>query len=165
MDSEERQHPAIGCLREGHLHASLKALYRRPGDRIEVPLEGFVIDLVQDDGLTEIQTGSFSALGRKLDCLLDHYRIRVVHPVGVKKWIVKTQEGATVSRRRSPRPAQLADVCKELASFPTLLDHPNFTWSWCPWRRRSFSVPTGGEAGGVGGGPFMSVDWSGYWTR
>ena len=38
----------IGTLREKPLHASLKQLYARPGDRAEVAVDGFVIDLVRE---------------------------------------------------------------------------------------------------------------------
>lgn len=33
----------IGTLNEGPLHASLKQLYVRPGDRIEIPVDGYII--------------------------------------------------------------------------------------------------------------------------
>jgi len=117
----------IGLLNEKPLHASLKEWYRRDGDCVEVPLEGFVVDLVRDDELTEIQTRSFSSMRGKLDRLLDGYTIRVVYPVAVRKWIVKLDaDGSEVSRRRSPKHGIPADVCEELVSFPSLLSHPNF---------------------------------------
>ena len=60
--------PGIGVLREGPLHAAVKALLAEPGDRLEVPVGRFVIDLVRADGeLVEVQTGGFGALGTKLD--------------------------------------------------------------------------------------------------
>ena len=50
-------------MREGPLHAAVKALLARPGDRMEVPVGRFVIDLVRADGeLVEVQTGGFGAL-------------------------------------------------------------------------------------------------------
>ena len=36
------------------LHASLKAWYAEAGDRFEVAVDGYVIDLVRDDLLIEI---------------------------------------------------------------------------------------------------------------
>ncbi len=116
----------IGSLNEKPLHADLKEWYRRPGDGVEVPLAGFVIDLVRGDHLIEIQTGSFSALGRKLDHLLDARRLLLVHPVAAETWIVKVDaDGAPTSRRKSPRRGIVADVCAELVAFPSLLSHPN----------------------------------------
>ena len=62
----------IGELRERSLHAGLKSWYALPRDRIEVPLEGYVIDLVRPPGtLIEIQTRGFAKLKRKLTRLVD----------------------------------------------------------------------------------------------
>lgn len=117
----------IGVLNEKPLHASLKEWYRIAGDEVEVPLEGFVVDLVRDGQLIEIQTRGFSSMRRKLDRLLDLYPTRVVYPVAAEKWIVKLDaSGNEASRRRSPKRGIAADVCAELVSFPTLLSHPNF---------------------------------------
>lgn len=118
----------IGSLNEKPLHAALKEWYRRDGDQVEVPIEGFVVDLVSDGLLIEIQTRGFSSMRRKLDRLLDSYSIRLVHPVAAEKWIVKLDgDGREQSRRRSPKRGIPADVCGELVSFPSLLSHPNFT--------------------------------------
>jgi len=119
---------AIGSLNEKPLHAALKEWYRREGDLVEAPIDGFVVDLARDGLLIEIQTRGFSSMRRKLDRLLDSYSIRLVHPVAVEKWIVKLDEdGREASRRRSPKRGMSADVCAELVSFPSLLSHPNFT--------------------------------------
>jgi len=118
----------IGLLNEKPLHAALKEWYRREGDQVEAPREGFVVDLVRGGLLIEIQTRGFSSMRRKLDRLLDSYSIRLVYPVAVEKWIVKLDvDGREVSRRRSPKRGIAADVCGELVSFPSLLSHPNFT--------------------------------------
>lgn len=117
---------SIGTLRERPLHASLKEWYRRPGDRVEVPLDGFVIDLVRGDLLVEIQTRGFASMRRKLRSLLDRgHLVRIVHPIAVERWIVKLDEdGAIVDRRRSPKRGALVDLFAELASFPDLLADP-----------------------------------------
>jgi hypothetical protein len=144
----------IGSLNEKPLHAALKDWYRRGGDLVEEPVEGFVVDLVRDDLLIEIQTRNFSAMRRKLDRLVDLRPVRLVHPVAATKWIVKLDGKAReVSRRRSPKRGVAADVCAELVSFPSLLDHPNFVLEvllteeeevWRPdargWRRGGYAV-------------------------
>jgi len=118
----------IGLLNEKPLHAALKEWYRRDGDEVEVPLEGFVVDLVRDGLLIEIQTRGFASMRRKLDRLLDSHQIRLVYPVAAEKWIVKLDDGGqAASRRRSPKRGIPLDVCAELVSFPSLLSHPNFT--------------------------------------
>ena len=118
----------IGTLGEKHLHAALKEWFLGPGDRAEVEVDGFVVDVVRADELIEIQTRGFSRMGRKLDRLLDGHRVRVVHPVAAEKWICRaSRDGNVLSRRRSPKRGIPADVCAELVSFPTLLSHPHFT--------------------------------------
>ncbi len=118
----------IGVLGERHLHAALKEWYREEGDRLEVEVGGFVIDLVRDGRLIEIQTRGFSAMRRKFDRLLDQHSIRLVHPIPATKWIRRHDENGTqISRRKSPKKGLVVDVCEELVSFPSLLSHPNFS--------------------------------------
>lgn len=119
----------IGVLREGPLHAALKDALARPGDRAEVPVGRYVIDLVRADGeLVEIQTGGFGGLVAKLDALLDAHRMRIVHPVAAVRRIVRVDaDGEVLSVRRSPRRAGVADVFDGLVTFPSLLAHPHLT--------------------------------------
>ena len=116
-------------MREGPLHAAVKALLAQPGDRFEVPVGRFVIDLVRADGeLVEVQTGGFGALGRKLDALLDEHRIRIVHPIAAERRIVRVDEhGEVLAARRSPKRATAIEVFDQLVAFPSLLSHPHLT--------------------------------------
>lgn len=116
--------PNIGTLREKPLHASLKQWYARPGDRFEVRTDGYVIDLVRDGLLIEVQTSGFASMKQKLIALLNGgHRVRIVHPIPVDKRIVKIDDDGTVlSGRRSPKHGQSADVFAELVSFPGLLE-------------------------------------------
>lgn len=119
--------PHIGTLREKPLHASLKRWYSRTGDGVEVAVDGFVVDLVREDLLIEVQTRNFSSMKKKVTTLLNlGHRVRIVHPIPVDKWIVKVADDGTVlSRRRSPKHGSPIDVFAELVSFPDLLAHPN----------------------------------------
>ena len=116
-------------MREGPLHAAVKAVLVQPGDRLEVPVGRFVIDLVRADGeLVEVQTGGFGALGTKLDALLDEHRVRVVHPVAAERRIVRVDEhGEIASVRQSPKRATAVEVFDKLVAFPSLLTHPNLS--------------------------------------
>lgn len=121
--------PDIGVMREGPLHAAVKELLAEPGDRLEVPVGRFVIDLVRADGeLVEVQTGGFGALGKKLDALLDDHRVRIVHPVAAERRIVRVDElGEVLATRRSPKRATAVEVFDKLVAFPSLLSHPHLT--------------------------------------
>ncbi len=113
----------IGTQSEGSLHAALKLHVSQPGDRFEVPLDGFVVDLVRGDTLIEIQTGGFASMGRKLDHLLADYHVHIVHPIAVGSWIERRE----LPTRKSPTKGRLHDIFGELVSVPTILDHPNLT--------------------------------------
>lgn len=117
----------IGTLNEGALHAELKEWYRRPRDRAEEKVEGYVVDLVRGRLLIEIQTGNFAPLRRKLDALLRTHRVRLVAPVALSRRIVRlSDDGVVLSSRRSPRHGRLEDVFARLVSFPGLLAHDRF---------------------------------------
>src|SRR5919205_2984155 len=102
----------IGLLNEKPLHASLKQWYARPGDRFEVPVDGFVIDIVRDDLLIEIQTRNFSSIKSKLNKLARSHRVRLIYPIVHEKWIVRlaTDNGHGTIRRKSPKRGRLEDL-------------------------------------------------------
>lgn len=115
--------PHIGTLNEGSIHAALKELVAEPGDELEVRLDNFVIDIRRGDLLIEVQTQSFAAMGRKLDALLDRYRIRIVHPVALTTYLHRPSKPV----RRSPKKGNRFSILDELVSVPTLIDHPKFS--------------------------------------
>jgi hypothetical protein len=117
----------LSTYREGSLHAALKALYTRPGHRVEESVAGYVVDVVGDGELIEIQTASFSSAARKLRQLALEHLIVLVHPIAVEKWLLRVDaDGAVTDRRRSPKRGMGLDLFRELTAFPELIAHPNF---------------------------------------
>src|SRR5215208_405092 len=146
----------IGLLNEKPLHASLKQWYARPGDQFEVPVDGFVIDIVRDELLIEIQTGNFSSIKSKLTRLSHSHHVRLIYPIVQEKWIVRLAangRGRSI-RRKSPKRGRLEDLFWELVSIPQLLSNPNFSLEVLmirqeevrqydvkrKWRRRGWSI-------------------------
>ena len=121
--------PGIGILNEKPLHASLKEWYAQPGDRFEFGVDGYVIDIVRDDLLLEIQTGSFAAIKDKLHDLVQRHRTQLIYPIAQEKWIIKLARDASgePTRRKSPRRGRVEDLFWEMVSFPQLLANPNFS--------------------------------------
>jgi len=120
--------PHIGTLNENPLHSALKEWYAEPGDRLEVPVDGFVVDIVRGELLIEVQTANFSAIGRKLAGLTAEHRVRLVYPIPLQKWIVRLDaDGSTLGRRRSPKRGALESVFEELVRIPHLPADPNFS--------------------------------------
>ena len=119
----------IGLLNERPLHASLKQWYAQPGDRFEVPVDGFVVDIVRDGLLLEIQTGKFGSIKRKLATLAASHQIRLIYPIAQEKWIVqlaKDEIGAE-ARRKSPKRGRLEDLFWTMVSIPRLISNGNLS--------------------------------------
>ncbi|MHA1907588.1 MAG: hypothetical protein ACW98Y_09870 [Candidatus Thorarchaeota archaeon] len=117
----------IGTLAERSLHSMLKDRLTEPGDRQEVKVDGYVIDIVRDDLLIEIQTRNFGTMKTKLMALLPNHRIRLVHPIPTVRWVVRESlDGEVISRRKSPKKMDVLNLFEELVSIPTLINHSNF---------------------------------------
>ncbi len=119
----------IGLLNEKPLHASLKEWYAQPGDRLEVAVNGFVIDIVRDDLLLEVQTGSFSSIKSKLTSLVTSRRVRLIYPIAQEKWIVKLAKNGSgkANRRKSPKRGRVEDLFWEMVRLPLLMANHNFS--------------------------------------
>jgi hypothetical protein len=90
-------------------------------------VDGFVVDVVREGELVEIQTASFSSAARKLRRLVLDHRIALVHPIAAERWLLRVDgDGAVVDRRRSPKRGRPMDLFEELVAFPELVAHPNF---------------------------------------
>jgi hypothetical protein len=114
----------IGQLNENALHAAIKSWCALPGDRLEEPVDGYVVDIVRGDLLIEVQTRSFGAIRDKLRTLADAGRsIELVLPIAREKWIVRVSpdDGRRESLRRSPRQGRVTDLFDELVRIPDLL--------------------------------------------
>jgi hypothetical protein len=115
-------------MNEHPLHSEIKNWYSLPGDRFEVKINDFIIDIVRHALLIEIQTRNFSGIKMKLARLLENHEIRLVYPIPQLKWIVHvTESGEVTRRRRSPRKGRLADLFYELANTPDFVKEENFS--------------------------------------
>jgi hypothetical protein len=115
-------------MSESKLHASIKDLYSKQGGQKEVLIDGYLIDVVLNERLIEIQTHNFSALKIKLRHLLKDYKVCLVHPIPQEKWIVRvSRKEERIGRRKSPKHGRIEDLFYELVRFPQLALHPNFT--------------------------------------
>ena len=119
----------IGLLNEKSLHSALKQWYARPGDLLESPLDGYVVDILRGQHVIEIQTGNFASIRRKMRDLSCRHRVTLIYPIAHERWIVQlphTQPGA-IMRRKSPKRQAMNQLFAELVSFPDLLNCPNFS--------------------------------------
>jgi hypothetical protein len=119
----------FSTLNEKPLHEALKHWYAQANDRFEIPVDGFVVDIVRGELLVEIQTRNFTAIRRKLEKLVVHHPVRLVYPIPGEKWIIKLAADGTnqKSRRKSPKRGTFENVFEELVSLPELLKSPDFS--------------------------------------
>ena len=117
-------------MTEYSLHSDVKAYYSVLGDELEVKVnDGFVVDVIRDGLLIEVQTGNFSAIRNKLRKLIVDYRVRLVYPLAREKWLVYvTEDGEVVRRRKSPKKGKLVDLFYELVHLPDLVKDKNFSF-------------------------------------
>ena len=111
---------------ERGLHAELKEWLREPGDLVEGNVWGYRADIIRGDLIIEIQTGNFPQIRAKLEKLLKGYRVRLVHPVPEKRWVIRDVDGKR-QRRVSPRTGRVEEVFNELVYCPTLPLNPKFS--------------------------------------
>lgn len=120
---------SIGMKNESSLHIQIKQWYFQDGDKVEVPVGSYIIDIVRENLLIEIQTKNFSAMKRKLKDLLNEHKVRVIHPIAVTRHItyLTTDSDGNVQHttRKSPKKGTLLDVFNELIRITDFLDNPN----------------------------------------
>ncbi len=118
----------IGTRGEGSVHAVLKNYFRTDQDDQERQIGAYVADIVDDKGITEIQTGHFTALKDKLEAFLPLAHVRVVYPVYCKKRIISLDsEGQTVSSRISPLKGSAYDIFREMFPIARFLTDKNLS--------------------------------------
>jgi len=121
---------SIGMKNERTLHAQIKQWCFQNGDKVEVPVAGYIVDIVRGDLLIEIQTRNLGSMKRKLKKLLQDYKVRVIHPIAAEKQITYVDPGSgeklQAATRKSPKKGTILDVFSELVNITDVLVQPNF---------------------------------------
>ena len=109
----------IGTYMERTCHRMLKICYEPDIAFHEVPYKGYIADILNDQGITEIQTVGFRALHDKLAVYLVDHCVCVVHPVYHKKricWIDPVSGEADIGSYRT-YPKAAYKILSELFSI------------------------------------------------
>lgn len=138
------------------LHLALQRHYAGDDGEVEAQLDGYRVDVLRGGVVYEVQTGSFSAIRRKVEALCERHPVVVVFPVAALKVIVKLapETGEVLSTRRSPRRGTVWDVAEQLPFLAEALRHENLALELAltsvrevrcadgagSWRRRGVSV-------------------------
>ena len=125
MQRGQARRGGIGTLREKTLHAVLKRYIEPDVSKHEIPVAGHIADVLNDDGIFEIQTRNFDKLRGKLTHVLNDtdLHITVVHPIpATKKLIWIDQNSGEMSKpRKSPKCGAFFDAFKELYKLSELV--------------------------------------------
>ncbi len=120
----------IGTQKERTLHSVLK-YYMEPDEEYhEIPVGSFIADIYKDGRITEIQTGSFSPLRKKLEAFLPEFPVTIVYPIPWHKWVhwILPDTGEVSGGRRSPKKGELYMLLPELYRIRPFLNHPNLSF-------------------------------------
>jgi len=117
----------IGTYQEYSLHEALKNNYKTENGETEVKIDKFIVDVVNEDQLIEIQTKNFSQIREKLVTLLTlGHKMTLVHPIYVEK-VFKSRIDNKLSIRTSPKKDNLLTIFNELIYIPELFHYDNFS--------------------------------------
>ncbi len=127
--SAEHETHGIGTLGEKSLHRILKTYYEPVEAFHEQKIGRYVADILNEDGIVEIQTRQLSKMQEKLKTFLSVAQVMVVHPVVHEKWLtwVDVETGEMTRRRKSPKKGSIYDAFWEMGGIHTLLSNPNLT--------------------------------------
>lgn len=120
----------IGTLAEHTLHSAIKGYFEPDKTKHEVRFHGFIADIKNDDGITEIQTKQFVRLKRKLDVFLEECPVTVVYPIVVNKWIVwiDRETGEISPKRKSPQHGSMYDAVPEFYALRGMLNREGLSF-------------------------------------
>lgn len=118
----------IGTLGEKTIHAVLKNYFEPSKNFQEVKVINFVADILNDDGIIEIQTRNFDKLRNKLQLFLSLKKVTVVYPIAHNKWIfwVDNETGELSKKRKSNKTGIPFQAFYELYKISDFLLCENF---------------------------------------
>lgn len=117
----------IGTLGEKTLHAVLKHYFEPDESCHEIKVGSYFADILNSEGITEIQTRQFNKLCGKLRAFLANYKVTIVYPVANSKWLlwIDQETRKTTKKRLSPKKGSAYDAFFELYKIKQFLTHPN----------------------------------------
>lgn len=125
-----RADQGVGTLGEKTLHAVLKRMIEPDMARHEVKLGRYTADVLNEQGVFEVQTRNIHKLKPKLTALLPYYPVTVVVPIIETKWLLTMdpETGELTDRRKSPKRGKTAAILPDLAYLKPLLKDPHLSF-------------------------------------
>ena len=125
-----RVEQGVGTLGEKTLHAVIKRMIEPDMSCHEVKLGRYTADVLNGQGVFEVQTRNLHKLKPKLAALLPYYPVTVVVPVVEIKWLLMLdpETGELKDRRKSPKRGKAAAILPDLAYLKPLLKDQNLSF-------------------------------------
>lgn len=128
ITGKERERKKIGTLSEKTVHAVMKN-YLVPVEKChEIKCGKYIADIFFEGEITEIQTGNFDKLRKKLEVFLKEFDVTIVYPISVTKWLfwINEETGEVTEKRKSPKKGSKYDCFREVYKIKGFLKNPNF---------------------------------------
>ena len=127
---EERLSEGFSVIAEGSVHKAIKLYVEPRAEKHEVPLLGGVADVYNENGVFEVQTGSFKPLAPKLRRFLPEHKVTIVHPFRVRtrhRWLDRESGEIITPKSAGGSVRSLYSVGRELYAIRDLIGDPNLT--------------------------------------
>ena len=107
----------------------LKRYFEEDPEYHEVPVNGYIADILRDGVITEIETSGFSGLKPKLATYLSDYKVRLVFPLAYAKYLswIDPATGEITSRKKSPKKQTVYHALFEMVRILPYVKHENLT--------------------------------------
>lgn len=104
ISQDKDQLHQIGTLKEKTLHSVIKNYIEPNPENQEIRLGRYYVDILNKDGIIEVQTQGFNNLRKKLEFFLPDYAVTVVYPMVATKWLywIDEETGEVSKKRKSP---------------------------------------------------------------
>ncbi len=128
--SERTDGTNIGTYKEKRLHRVLKNFCESDEACHETVLGQYVADILRENEIIEVQTGSFYPMQSKIKYYLSEtdYSVTVVRPLPYIKWCIwlDKDSGEAVSRRKSNKKTLPKDVMRDWLFLCDFIGHERF---------------------------------------
>ena len=116
IEIAEKDRGGIGTYNEKTLHAVLKNFFEPDSAYHEIPVNNYIADIKNSDGIIEIQTSGFGTIRDRLEVFLSLSDVTVVYPIAAVKSLVwiDPETGAAESKRKSPKRGNAAQILPEM---------------------------------------------------
>lgn len=119
----------IGTLKEKTLHSMLKHYIEPDESKQEIKVGRYYVDILNENGVIEVQTQNFNLLRKKLTALLPEHKVTIVYPITYEKWLywINEETGEISKKRKSPKKGTFYRSLFELYKIKPYLTEKNLS--------------------------------------